>query len=433
MKSSEHGMQRRPIGKTLIVLALSSLLAIRTATPADAQDYNGWVQVNSEQGCIAFLSGVGGDAWKTAGFRWIGSCDDKGRMNGPGKLEMHRGADRPNEVDVNTGTMAHGYWTGPVSSMSYGVDANRQWDYAKPLYPDPPYVQYFKLGCSYYLDSPGALHGCTPGKANVTFRTPVIPVTNINPKSPKPVTMASAAPAPPQAPRPAGTGVGVSAPASVPSQGRASVVLSSEQIAACDKAVADNEKRWNAVPGDQRELRARMGLFEKALFTTGNCQFHPDAAGRLARAQALIGDWDEGAPPSNDRTGVAIGAAQPSQTASQGAGPGLPPSPGSRTLVNQCLKPVRPGEPGAGVFGMFENSCHFAVYFNFCNLNPKKDSWADSFNCQAKGGIGLDSVGADSVQGAHIGGELTYFFACRSPQTPKVTFQLGRGLIGECS
>ena len=97
--------------------------------------------------------------------------------------------------------------------------------------------------------------------------------------------------------------------------------------------------------------------------------------------------------------------------------------------AHQCIA-INNNDPG---FGSFVNKCNFAVEYNFCNFNPKKDSWAEAHNCVGRSG-NAGAIRANGVDGAHVKNTQTvYFFACKSPAWPVDTeYVAGQGIRGRC-
>ena len=86
----------------------------------------------------------------------------------------------------------------------------------------------------------------------------------------------------------------------------------------------------------------------------------------------------------------------------------------------------------SGLFGGIVNKCNFKVAYQFCNFNPKKDSWAESHTCGKSGGA--DFVGAGRTSAAHVKNtETVYWFACKDPAWPvDVEYVAGKGIQARC-
>lgn len=104
------------------------------------------------------------------------------------------------------------------------------------------------------------------------------------------------------------------------------------------------------------------------------------------------------------------------------------------SVAHHCLKP----QPGGGML----NDCPYAVEYHYCVYRPKKDSWSEAFNCEKKGGAWQVGRGPGTPVLMHMGGEITYWFACRYGETLQkpdgispadIEFQDGRGLLGRCA
>jgi hypothetical protein len=96
--------------------------------------------------------------------------------------------------------------------------------------------------------------------------------------------------------------------------------------------------------------------------------------------------------------------------------------------ASHCLS-VDATSPG---FGGFVNKCNFKVVYNFCNYNPKKDSWAEFHTCGKSGAA--DFVGPGRTSAAHVKNtETVYFFGCKDPAWPvDVEYIPGRGISARC-
>ncbi|HOZ66871.1 MAG TPA: hypothetical protein PLH13_05495, partial [Burkholderiaceae bacterium] len=97
--------------------------------------------------------------------------------------------------------------------------------------------------------------------------------------------------------------------------------------------------------------------------------------------------------------------------------------------AHHCIDIVT-NEPG---FGYFKNKCNFKVWYNFCNFNPKKDSWAEAHNCVGRSGNAGDMI-ANGASAAHVKNTQTvYFYACKDPSWPVDSeYVAGQGLAARC-
>lgn len=104
------------------------------------------------------------------------------------------------------------------------------------------------------------------------------------------------------------------------------------------------------------------------------------------------------------------------------------------SVAHHCLKP----QPGGGML----NDCPYAIEYHYCVYRPKKDSWSEAFNCEKSGGAWQVGPGPGAPVLMHMGGEITYWFACRYGETLQrpdgispadIEFQVGRGLLGRCA
>lgn len=78
-------------------------------------------------------------------------------------------------------------------------------------------------------------------------------------------------------------------------------------------------------------------------------------------------------------------------------------------VATDCLKIDT--DPG---YGGFINTCNFGVNFTFCAYHPKKDSWAEAFDCE-KNKWGDWQVAANDRVAAHTkGADRIFWGACRS-------------------
>jgi hypothetical protein len=101
-------------------------------------------------------------------------------------------------------------------------------------------------------------------------------------------------------------------------------------------------------------------------------------------------------------------------------------------VAHACLALLK--DPGT--YGGFHNNCGFKVHYMYCAYHPnlKTDAkWADCAQVKA-GSDGIDGIGANSNQGGFTqSAEKIYWFACKSPSTPKgLEFKLGLGVTGRC-
>lgn len=107
--------------------------------------------------------------------------------------------------------------------------------------------------------------------------------------------------------------------------------------------------------------------------------------------------------------------------------------------AHNCLTLIQ--DPG---YGGFINSCPYAVEYYYCAYKPKKDSWAESFDCEKqKMGAWQIGAGPNNRDGAHTkNAEMIYWFACKYGPTlhnpdgvspADIEFQPGRGLMGRCA
>lgn len=96
------------------------------------------------------------------------------------------------------------------------------------------------------------------------------------------------------------------------------------------------------------------------------------------------------------------------------------------------------------LYGGFVNSCPYAIEYYYCAYHPKKDSWAEAFDCEAnKFGAWQIAAGPGRRDTAHTNGaERIYWFACKYGPTlhkpdgispADIEFQVGRGLLGRCA
>jgi hypothetical protein len=108
--------------------------------------------------------------------------------------------------------------------------------------------------------------------------------------------------------------------------------------------------------------------------------------------------------------------------------------------AHQCMSVLK----GSSLYGGFINSCPYAIEYYFCAYHPKKDSWAEAFDCEAnKFGAWQMGAGPGRRQSSHTNGaERIYWFACKyGPSLRKpdgispadIEFQVGRGLLGRCA
>jgi hypothetical protein len=78
--------------------------------------------------------------------------------------------------------------------------------------------------------------------------------------------------------------------------------------------------------------------------------------------------------------------------------------------AHECIRPIF-----TGLYGAFENTCNFPVYYSYCAFRPKSDSWLTSMDCE-KQQFGSWEVGPSRQSAAHTkGAESIHWFACKNP------------------
>jgi hypothetical protein len=78
--------------------------------------------------------------------------------------------------------------------------------------------------------------------------------------------------------------------------------------------------------------------------------------------------------------------------------------------AHDCIRPIF-----TGLFGSFENSCNYPVYYSYCAYRPKSDSWLTTLDCE-KQQFGSWEVGPNRQSAAHTkGAESIHWFACKNP------------------
>ena len=102
-------------------------------------------------------------------------------------------------------------------------------------------------------------------------------------------------------------------------------------------------------------------------------------------------------------------------------------------IANHCVSLVK--DPG--LYGGFENSCGYPISIAWCAYHPTKGAWSEAFDCDhdAKGigRGGLSLVGANQIEGDHThNAEMIFWFPCRRPAYPVVTYTTGVGFYGYC-
>jgi hypothetical protein len=145
-----------------------------------------------------------------------------------------------------------------------------------------------------------------------------------------------------------------------------------------------------------------------------------------------------GIPIEDDAPALALAGTSPSTDSPAAGKPRAEEEPvDTDEYAARCLRALIPGrDAGAGTFGAIENKCGFKIAYTLCNLNPKPGSWGESFACvPGRKPAYLEFVGPNGRVGTHtVGAEAVHLLACRHPAAPSqnTTFQLGRGIIGEC-
>ena len=103
--------------------------------------------------------------------------------------------------------------------------------------------------------------------------------------------------------------------------------------------------------------------------------------------------------------------------------------------VNNCVRLIKAGQPGAGNYGALENACAFAIDVRYCNEGTKSNSWSGTMSCTegGKNWGGSTGIGANKRSAAHIGGRHTYWFACRKPAgVSDASFVKDQGIKARC-
>lgn len=222
--------------------------------------------------------------------------------------------------------------------------------------------------------------------------------------------------------------------------------------------VKGNTKAENAI-------RVRRYQAQKALFE-GQCAGTPQAAKQVALADARLKELGaaggsgasatSSTQPSSSRTGGTAAERAEAQAqidrarnaaeanARRQAEQAAAQSGVERTVKQQesdawlaqqaarateCVTPIK-----HGLYGAFKNTCDYKVWVTMCAWKPKPDSWTTWFDCEKPRPFGLESVGAKSIQSAHvIGAETIYWFACSDPHTPlNPVFERGKGIRATC-
>ncbi len=100
-------------------------------------------------------------------------------------------------------------------------------------------------------------------------------------------------------------------------------------------------------------------------------------------------------------------------------------------IANRCIG-LRHGET---LYGGFTNACAFPVAVTWCAWHPAKGAWSEAFDCDkdAFGRGGLATIAANAQEASHThNAEKIFWFACRRPSYPRVTYKSGIGFRGHC-
>ncbi len=114
---------------------------------------------------------------------------------------------------------------------------------------------------------------------------------------------------------------------------------------------------------------------------------------------------------------------------------GLPKLHKGGSVAHACIQPSKPS-------GGMVNNCPYAIEYSYCVYRPFKNSWSEGLDCEKTGGGSWQAgPGPNKPILIHMGGEMTYWFACKYGETltkpdgispVDIEFQRGRGLLGRC-
>lgn len=96
--------------------------------------------------------------------------------------------------------------------------------------------------------------------------------------------------------------------------------------------------------------------------------------------------------------------------------------------ASHCIQP-----DFGGLYGGMKNTCNFKVWYTYCGLRPKENSWLTGMSCE-KQSFGSDSVSPGRTSASHTKGvEAIHWIACKEPAwTVDTEFVPGQGVRGRC-
>lgn len=166
-----------------------AILAPWTASADDSGSRSGWVRIETDKGCIAYLAGTP-EFYTTKAYRWSESCIAGQPIAGTGRLAMYM----EGKVWVQTGRFVDGYFEDLVTEEKFVV-VDGKWDDRTSVKTTWKYLA--KGGCFYTADqyqNPD-WQGCVPRGGARAVRAPrrVFAAVSVNTT---PMTAAKPFPAP---------------------------------------------------------------------------------------------------------------------------------------------------------------------------------------------------------------------------------------------
>ena len=182
--------------------------------------------------------------------------------------------------------------------------------------------------------------------------------------------------------------------------------------------------RLNAIPGD----KAAVCIFRARASGLGEVTSAPQPQqSQVAMNAPSNGGGNNSSSNANNSSSNASNSNTASDSKPKSKTPGI------AEMANHCVALVK--DPN--LYGGFKNSCAYPISISWCAYHPNKGAWSEAFDCdhdvQGIGRGGLSTVGANQIDGTHTNNaEKIFWFACRRPAYPIVTYTSGVGFYGYC-
>lgn len=416
---------------SLACVALWALLATAAAAQTPAP---GFRQEQTREGCLYYSPDFATTDWT---FTWLGSCVRGRLIDGKGTLE---GSGPQGFTPRMSGQMVGGYFHGPITLVSIYPVPGRQ---------DMIETQnsQYNMGCNVTWPN------CKPAPTQARAAVPAAPAAPARAQREAEGRQLLNTPAVQKLLRNPNRTYQRSVERTLTPSVRA---LANEARKACqadyegafvgiyvdrmqydnDPAMAVADMDFNLVLSPTKAAeRAASGEADSIGWLRREAAREDAGYGAALRCVARHHLERLGIPIEDEASVLALSGTSPSTDSRAAGKPRAEEDPvDADEYADRCLRALIPGQNmGGGGFGAIENKCGFPINYTFCNLNPRPGSWSEAFDC-SQGKLGSWHVGANGKSSAHTAGaERVYMFACRAPaDTRKTTYQLGRGIIGEC-